>query len=141
MQTVKVLFFQYRQAIGAGMIVLLALLSMADAIHFFYHARERYWRRLGIEYFEHRYTGLIHSIPSSGLFGYVCDHDDPVSASVEYLLSKYHLAPRLLKKSDQPELIVGNFRNLPLDKKALSDRGLVILQDFGEGVLLLGRRE
>jgi hypothetical protein len=141
MQTVKELFLKYREAIGAGLIVLLALISIADAIRFFYHARESYWSRLGIEYFEHRYTRLINNVPPSGLFGYVCDHDDPVAASVEFLLSKYHLAPRLLKKSDEPELIIGNFRNFPLDNKALTDRGLIVLQDFGEGVLLLGRRE
>ncbi len=131
-------FYQkYRCFIGVHFIVFLALVSITHALMSFYTTAESYWSRLGIHYFEERYADLLPLIPDTGIFGYVCDHDDPVKADVEYILSIYQLAPRLLTKSDHPELVIGNFRTLPVDKQDLAARGLTVLRDCGNGVLLL----
>jgi hypothetical protein len=140
MQRIQLFFQRYRVNLGVSLIVLLALVSLCNEIRLFYQLRESDWNSLSIGYFEHRYDRLLPFIPSTALFGYICDIEDPVKADIEYILSIYCLAPRLLQKSDQPELIIGNFHILPINNKTLIDRGLILLKDCGDGVLLLTRR-
>jgi hypothetical protein len=140
MQKIQLIFQRHRVKLGVSLIVLLALVSMCNEIRLFYQLRESDWNSLSIEYFEHRYDSLLPYIPANGLFGYICDIEDPVKADIEYILSIYCLAPRLLQKSDQPELIIGNFHTLPINNKTLIDRGLILLKNCGNGVLLLTRR-
>jgi hypothetical protein len=136
----QLIFQRYRVNIGVSLIVLLALVSMCNEIRLFYQLRGSDWNSLSIVYFEHRYDKLLPYVPSTGLFGYISDTKDPVKSDIEYILSIYCLAPRLLQKSDQPELIIGNFHTLPINNKTLIEQGLILLKDCGDGVLLLTRR-
>lgn len=98
-----------------------------------------------ISAYERRFQELRTVLPRGGTVGYL-GHPDLRTALPgqglarlhfrRFLLTQYALAPVLLIQSTDPEFVVGNF-----DSRAVppAPRGLRLIRDFGDGVVLFRR--
>ncbi len=98
----------------------------------FYKLHDSYWSLLDIQDYDRRYEAAQDFLPPFGVFGYLDDLRDPVESDVEYVLAGYNLAPRLLQRSTRHALIIGNFTRHPCDIEALTEKGLLLVKDFGK---------
>jgi hypothetical protein len=88
--------------------------------------------------YERRFAGLRGVLPAYGVVGYLGDtRYEPAN----YYLAQYSLAPLLLEHSAEHSLIVGDFDASAMASGAAWPSHLMPLQDFGDGVVLLGKRE
>ena len=53
--------------------------------------------------------------------------------------TRYFLAPLQIDTSANPEIVIGNFDRRSVTPEWLASRGLIVKQDFGQGVMLLER--
>jgi hypothetical protein len=95
-----------------------------------------------------RHFGKIRALlPGHGIVGYLSDPAPAGATPVEanaaallgfrrYLLAQYTLAPVLLVKGTQPELVVGNFGSGAAPEVPA---GLRVVRDFGDGLVLFRR--
>jgi hypothetical protein len=90
----------------------------------------------GVAAFESRFDGLRKTIQPHSVYGYLSDSapTDP-SSRLEFYLTEYTLAPAIVKAGNEREIIV-NFHNNRIDNKVLRANRLVLVQDFGNGVVL-----
>jgi hypothetical protein len=92
-----------------------------------------------------RFHDLISALPSSaGIVGYISDA--PASTTLGaalYSSAQYTLAPRLLTdrpKNPPAEWVIGDFSR-PLDVAQFGNqRGLALVKDFGNGIVLYRNR-
>ena len=84
---------------------------------------------------DERFARLQTALPRSGVFGYVGDDGD--SATSDYYLAQYALAPRVVEFSPNHALVIGNFRSTPKEIPG----HLQLIEDFGDGVLLLSNKD
>ncbi len=82
-----------------------------------------------------RFASLKAQLPSRGTVGYIGESSDSVA---DYYLAQYALAPLVLDHSTNHPLVVGNF---PVSTPGFPEGDLQLVQDFGDGVLLLQRRD
>lgn len=96
---------------------------------------------LSVAAFENRYDELRKIIQPNIVYGYVSDQppNDP-SARPEFFLTQYTLAPTLVKDTGDERMIIVNLHNTKPDPKLLQANRLVLVQDFGNGILLCRRR-
>lgn len=86
-----------------------------------------------------RLAGVIEAIPRAAVVGYVSDQNNSTAALAMFNSARYTLAPRLLVEGTDRDWVLGNFTK-PADYAAIArERGLRVVQDFGNGVVLLGR--
>jgi hypothetical protein len=128
-----------RVAAGISLVALFAALSILSEVRLFYKLHDSYWSLLDIQDYDRRYEAAQDFLPPFGVFGYLDDLRDPVESDVEYVLAGYNLAPRLLQQSTRHALIIGNFTRHPCDIEALTEKGLLLVKDFGNGVAVLRR--
>jgi hypothetical protein len=124
------------------MIALLTLISISNALWESYKSFDQYNKTTtDITAFEMLFDRLKKRLPSVGVLGYIDDTTDPVNASLQYTLTRYALAPHLLEKSIRHKMVIGNFHQLPPKKALWVDQGLILIEDFGDGVLLFSKRQ
>jgi hypothetical protein len=124
------------------MIALLTLISICNALWENYKSFDQYNKnKTDITAFEKRFERLKQLLPSVGVLGYIDDTTDPVNASLQYTLTRYAIAPHLLEKSARHKIVIGNFHQLPPEKALWVDQGLILINDFGDGVLLFSKRQ
>jgi hypothetical protein len=87
-----------------------------------------------------RFQDLMPALPATGIVGYVSDV--PTSQTLGAVLrdgAQYAMAPRLVREQSlKPgaEWVIGNFSK-PLDVTQFGrERGLTLVRDFGNGVVL-----
>jgi hypothetical protein len=85
---------------------------------------------------DQRFAALKAAIPGRGIFGYVGPPGD--SGLPEYYLAQYALAPRVVERSTNHALVVGNF---PASSQMIAPQGLQLVKDFGNGVLLFSNKD
>jgi hypothetical protein len=87
-----------------------------------------------------RLAGVMEVIPRTVVVGYLSDSQNSSAAALAMFNSaRYTLAPRLLVEGTDRDWVLGNFTK-PADYAALArERGLRVVQDFGNGVVLFGR--
>ncbi len=85
---------------------------------------------------DQRFAALKNELPARAVVGYMGESND--SATPDYYLTQYSLAPLVVDRSTNHELIVANFpgRSLPQFPPALE-----VVKDFGNGVLLLTNKD
>ena len=100
-----------------------------------------------ISTYEHAFGELRTVLPGHGVVGYI-ERPRPAGATPgdstseallrfrRYLLAQYFLAPVLLVKNTEPELVVGNFGPGPAPEMPA---GLRVIRDFGDGLVLFRR--
>lgn len=86
-----------------------------------------------VVYYHARFRDLRRMLPRHGVVGYVSD--DP-KAGREYYMAQYVLAPVVLDQTTARALVVGNFFDPARASAVAEGYGLVLLCDFGEGVML-----
>lgn len=100
---------------------------------------------------EARIAQLRPLLPAAGVLGYASTVENSeifaaektftnVEFLAQYVLTQYTLAPRIVRNSPDLPLVVGNFIDGPPAPGFLEKHGLVLLRDFGDG-LVLYRRE
>ena len=82
-----------------------------------------------------RFAALRTALPARGAVGYIGESSDSVAY---YYLAQYALAPLVLDRSLNHELVVGNF---PFSSPRFSTEDLQLVRDFGDGVLLFQRKD
>jgi hypothetical protein len=97
----------------------------------------------GVTEFESRFAGLRAILPAKGIIGYITDEGvDPASADAqaELRLTQYAVAPVLVVNSPAHRFVIGNFHR-EVTTGALRDRGFIVVQAFGNGIVLLQKEE
>lgn len=87
-----------------------------------------------------RLNALRQALPAQAVVGYVSDEGGDDGGLWDFYLAQYFLAPVLLEKGSGRELVVGNFRKPVADAEWLASRDLILVQDFGDGVMLFRRK-
>ncbi len=85
---------------------------------------------------DQRFAAVKALLPERGVIGYVAE---PGAAALgDYYLAQYALAPLVVDHSTNHALVVGNFPSSSGGAPAASpSNNLELVQDFGDGVLLL----
>lgn len=121
--------------------VLLALSALSVVVPEFFKAHvSGHVPPSKITLFGRRFAELRRALPPHGVVGYASDADEG-EAVWEFYETQYFLAPALLEKSDERDLVVGNFHHTTVDADWLSNRNLVLLRDYGDGVMLFRRKQ
>lgn len=80
---------------------------------------------------DQRFAALKVKLPASGVIGYIGESGD--SATPDYYLAQYALAPLVVDLSANHPIVVGNFHSSPAEIPP----NLRLMEDFGNGVILL----
>jgi hypothetical protein len=83
-----------------------------------------------------RFALLKRRLPARGVVGYIGESGD--SATPDYYLTQYALAPLVLDNSTDHGIVIGNF---PSSHSPEIPQNLRLVQNFGNGILLLAGKE
>jgi hypothetical protein len=87
-----------------------------------------------------RFDVLRSRIPPGTVLGYWGDKRQDLQTVMAFILAQYALPPSALVKDVRREFVLGNFLDKAPDEAARRDRGLVLVRDFGNGVMLFRTR-
>ncbi len=126
-------------------IVLLVLFALLSNFQLLYKAARFDFQFIEIDEYENRFENLKKALPSRGVVGYMTDREpleisQDVIALAAYYLIQYSLAPLIVVNSLEHNLIIGNFYETEVDGKILEDKGLILVKDFGDGIMLIKRQ-
>ena len=90
-----------------------------------------------VDKFESRFGDLPRAATPQSEYGYVSDNrpDDP-SDQAEFYLSQYTMAPAILTTSVNKRDVILNEHSAQPNTGALAARGLTVVHDFGNGIVL-----
>ncbi|MET0626638.1 MAG: hypothetical protein ABW250_27140 [Pyrinomonadaceae bacterium] len=88
---------------------------------------------------EDRFEELRKVLPARATVGYVNDRADETEDLEAFFIARYALAPNIVVRETWPELVVGDFRRPGAGIETLAGLNLIVVRDFGNGVMLLGR--
>lgn len=88
---------------------------------------------------EGRFEELRKVLPARATVGYVNDRADETEAAEAFVIARYALAPNIVVRGTWPELTVGDFRRPGAGTETLAGLDLIVVRDFGNGVMLLRR--
>ena len=80
---------------------------------------------------DQRFAALKALLPGNGVIGYIGSTGD--SATPDYYLTQYALAPLVVDLSSNHSVVVGNFSSPPAPA---IPQNLHLVEDFGNGVML-----
>jgi hypothetical protein len=91
----------------------------------------------GVASFENRFSALRKMVTPQSVFGYTSDNppNDP-SDQAEFYLTQYTLAPAIITSSILENQVIVNFHSPKPNLRALQAKRLMVVQDFGSGILL-----
>jgi len=87
---------------------------------------------------DQRFEPLRVTLPKRTILGYVSDAGSEADLEKRLMLAQFSLAPTLLVPGAEQVPILGDFAN-PNSIGHGFDLKLIVLRDFGDGVVLLGR--
>jgi hypothetical protein len=120
---------------GTGLLALIAVFSCLDSV------RLNRWveKSSDVGISEERVQAIRRDLPSHGTLGYIADELPPNSDerlhSHEFFHIQYALAPLILVDSPQYPLVLGDFHT-PVDSERIARLKLVMVRDYGNGVML-----
>jgi len=85
---------------------------------------------------DQRFAALKSRLPASGVIGYIGGPGD--SATPDYYLTQYALAPLVVDHSPDHAMVIGNFPSSPPSQIPAHLR---LVEDFGEGVFLYAAKD
>jgi len=85
---------------------------------------------------DQRFAALKADLPARGMIGYVGELGD--SATPDYYLAQYALAPLVLDHSTNHKLVIGNFSG---NRRPELPPALEQIRDLGDGVLLFANKD
>jgi hypothetical protein len=119
-----------------AMLVFLALASDWHTLRLMIARRYYAGDVLHVGAYERRFDAIRPFLPQRGMVGYLSDRMD---AGEQYYLTQYALAPLLVAWSPEHMVVVGNFFDPRSGPILAHQHGLVVVRDFGQGLLLLRR--
>jgi hypothetical protein len=84
---------------------------------------------------DQRFAALKANLPVNGVIGYIGESGD--SATPDYYLTQYALAPLVVDRSPNHAIVVGNFPSSP---PAQMPENLRLVKDLGNGVMLFSSK-
>jgi len=121
-------------------VVALATIALASSFWLLLDVVSAYSNRsrtLGVDSFEDRFRELRKALAPHSEVGYISDNPtNDEAAQAEFYLTQYTLAPTIVDASPNRPLVVANYHSPQPDLAKLQAQHLVLLQDFGNGVLL-----
>jgi hypothetical protein len=116
-----------------------ALVSLYGALQFY--GEQRALNRIQPDPYklidqERRFAPIREIIPPDALVGYV---SDLATDSTLLLTAQYALAPRLLVRNPSSAWVVGNFARPQNFEAFARARGLILVKEFPDGVILFRR--
>lgn len=87
---------------------------------------------------EERLERVKKKLPANGVIGYVSDDfgiDERV-AWRRYATTQYALAPLILERTGEHELVVGIFKDQDQIQRIAINKNLLVSEDFGDGIVL-----
>ena len=135
--------YHWRAKIGVALLIAFALMSDVQLLR---TVRSRLVTAPPDDLSRHevRLRNLRSALPPRGVVGYVTDPEElPTSRPADdlparrFLWTRYVLSPVIVLQGQAPQLVVGNFYASTPSIPA----SLVVVKDFGEGVLLFRHRE
>jgi hypothetical protein len=105
-------------------------------------AAPQYAQAFGVAAFEKRFDEFRKTVQPHSVFGYLSDNapNDP-SARPEFYLTQYTLAPAIVKLSTNESWVVLNYHSTKQDTTLLPAHHLKLVQNFGNGVMLLQKAQ
>jgi hypothetical protein len=85
---------------------------------------------------DQRFAALKVHLPASGVVGYIGETGD--SATPDYYLAQYALAPLVVDHAPNHTFVVGNF---PSSRPTQVPTNLRLIKDFGNGVMLFSSKD
>ena len=88
-----------------------------------------------------RFERVRKDLSLRGVVGYVGDdRKDADARGADFMLVQYALLPAIVVWKTDRELVVGNFPDPAAGRRISESKGLTVLKDLGDGVMLLGGR-
>jgi len=130
--------YPWRTLAGLG---ITAMLSVYGAVHFYGEQSERNQAQpdpYKLIDQQRRFAPVNEIVPPNALVGYVSDRPTDYTLT---LTAQYALAPRLLVPNPTSNWVVGNFTR-PQDFVAFGRaRGLILMKEFPDGVVLFRKSQ
>jgi hypothetical protein len=122
--------------IAAG--IALAIVFVVDQFERDFQARTQDPFRVQAQ--SERFRGVMEALPASAVAGYITDLEPTDrSAPIIFRTAQYTLAPRLLQPGSGQEWVIGNFSKSGDFRAIGAGKGLQLVQDYGNGVVLYRR--
>lgn len=92
---------------------------------------------------EERLKELRQDLPKDGVIGFISERDvpgmdsSPIDQDAEYTLTQYSLAPLILTRGTNYDLVIGNFGPYDLDFDVQKEIGVSLITNYGYGIYLL----
>ena len=96
-----------------------------------------------VTHHERRLAGLRKRLPARGVVGYVTDAVDAGGSNEawrRFATTQYSLAPLILERTTEHELVLGDFKDPGTIATVVAGNDLLLVEDFGDGVVLFRRR-
>lgn len=122
-------------------VVIVILLSLLSAGRFVFETPKQI-RPVGqtIAQYDKRFEQLRSVLPKRGVVGYLGRGWENRYQVPAYYATQYALAPLVVEDSQEPDLVIGNFPHPPDPFATVWPSDLVLVQDFGNGVVLFAKR-
>jgi hypothetical protein len=122
---------------GAIVIALFSLMSSVSLLRRTISGRE-HLNGVELPAFKRRISVVRSHLPEDAIVGYVSDlkPDPSLRSQLEYRMTQYALVPVIVEDNTTHPYVIGNF-HAPVTDRTPELRGLMIIKDFGDGVLLL----
>lgn len=105
-----------------------------------YWAWLKRWKPDPVTRVEERLRPAAAVLPRFGVIGYLSDEDSYTTSGMRrYYLTQYALAPRVVSRSTQKELVLGNFKEPSAAFELARQNGLRLERDFGGGLMIFRR--
>ncbi len=92
-----------------------------------------------ITQYESRFDGIRRDVPTDAAIGYLSDADPSLTSSVaEYYLAQLAVVPLLVANNAAQPLVMANVHT-PQPPEFYRSKGLELVKDYGNGVMLLRR--
>lgn len=117
-------------------LILLVVLTLGNGLRICHHALRTFTakdRPFDISPYLSRFEPVRTRLPNDSVIGYVSDKEDWGLR----LLAQYALAPALIEAGVNRPVVLGNFHTTHNPRDAFPDKRFFLLQDFGNGVVLM----
>jgi len=97
-----------------------------------------------VSFVEAAFADLNTAIPNGAVLGYVSDLQPEFSfpaGALQLVVSRYCLAPVLVKDTPEQEFVVGKFFDPRQATKVIREHNLRLVRNYGRGVVLLKHAE
>ena len=99
-----------------------------------------------ISLYEKRFDQMRKDLPACSVCGYITDElymnigRYGRQAAEDYYLTRYAVSPVLVYNNQERQFVIGNFHNISAGLKNAGNEGLVLIRDYGNGLMLFKGR-